>query len=35
VIDKAGMIAYKQIGPITMEALRDKIIPLVKKLQAQ
>ena len=35
VIDKTGMIAYKQIGPITMEALRDKIIPLVKKLQAQ
>lgn len=35
VIDKAGMIAYKQIGPITEEALRDKIIPLVKKLQTQ
>ena len=35
VIDKKGMIAYKQIGPITMEALRDKIIPLVKQLQAQ
>lgn len=35
VIDKKGSIAYKQIGPITMEALRDKIIPLVKQLQAQ
>lgn len=35
VIDKKGMIAYKQIGPITMEALRDKINPLVKQLQAQ
>lgn len=35
VIDKKGMIAYKQIGPVTMEALRDKIIPLVKQLQAQ
>ncbi len=35
VIDKKGMIAYKQIGPITMEALRDKIAPLVKQLQAQ
>jgi len=35
VIDKAGVIAYKQIGPITDEALRDKILPLVKRLQAQ
>jgi cytochrome c biogenesis protein CcmG/thiol:disulfide interchange protein DsbE len=35
VIDKAGVIAYKQIGPVTYEALRDKIIPLVKRLQAQ
>lgn len=35
VIDKAGVIAYKQIGPITEEALRDKILPLVKRLQTQ
>ncbi|MEQ1602278.1 MAG: DsbE family thiol:disulfide interchange protein [Methylophilaceae bacterium] len=35
VIDKAGVIAYKQIGPITEDALRDKILPLVKRLQAQ
>ncbi|MDI1310165.1 MAG: DsbE family thiol:disulfide interchange protein [Methylotenera sp.] len=35
VIDKKGLIAYKQIGPITMEALRDKIVPLIKQLQAQ
>jgi len=35
VIDKKGSIAYKQIGPITIEALRDKIVPLVKQLQAQ
>jgi cytochrome c biogenesis protein CcmG/thiol:disulfide interchange protein DsbE len=33
VIDKAGVIRYKQIGPITEDALRDKIIPLVKGLQ--
>ena len=31
-IDKQGVIRYKQIGPVTAEALRDKIIPLVKKL---
>lgn len=35
VIDKAGTIAYKQIGPVTEEALRDKIIPLIKRLKAQ
>jgi len=35
VIDKAGVIAYKQIGPVTEEVLRNKILPLVKRLQAQ
>lgn len=33
VIDKAGVIAYKQIGPVTEEVLRNKILPLVKRLQ--
>jgi cytochrome c biogenesis protein CcmG, thiol:disulfide interchange protein DsbE len=33
VIDKAGVIRYKQIGPITEEALFTKILPLVKELQ--
>ena len=32
VIDKQGVIRYKQIGPITKEALETKILPLVKKL---
>ncbi|MBI1988408.1 MAG: DsbE family thiol:disulfide interchange protein [Betaproteobacteria bacterium] len=32
VIDKEGAIRYKQIGPVTPEALRDKILPLVKAL---
>ncbi len=32
-IDKAGVIRYKQIGPVTEEALRDQIIPLVRELQ--
>jgi cytochrome c biogenesis protein CcmG/thiol:disulfide interchange protein DsbE len=32
-IDKNGIIRYKQIGPITNEALRDKIIPLIRELQ--
>ncbi|MDE2310333.1 MAG: DsbE family thiol:disulfide interchange protein [Betaproteobacteria bacterium] len=34
VIDKLGIIRYKQIGPVTPEALRDKIIPLVKELNS-
>ncbi len=34
VIDKAGMIRFKQIGPVTPEVLRDEIIPLVRKLGA-
>ena len=32
-IDKAGVIRYKQIGPVSEEALRDKILPLVRELQ--
>ena len=32
-IDKAGVIRYKQIGPITDDALRDTILPLVRELQ--
>lgn len=32
-IDKLGIIRYKQIGPITEEALRDKILPLARELQ--
>lgn len=33
VIDKSGVIRYKQIGPVTVEALEKKILPLVKELQ--
>jgi cytochrome c biogenesis protein CcmG/thiol:disulfide interchange protein DsbE len=32
-IDKAGVIRYKHIGPITPDALQTKILPLVKELQ--
>lgn len=32
-IDKAGVIRYKQIGPVTREALEQKILPLVKELE--
>jgi len=33
VVDKQGVIRYKQIGPITVEALEKKILPLVRDLQ--
>ena len=33
VIDKQGIIRYKQIGPVTPEALRDTLLPLVAKLE--
>jgi len=33
VIDKSGVIRYKQIGPITEERLKSRILPLVAELQ--
>jgi len=33
VVDGAGIIRYKQIGPVTAEALERKILPLVRELQ--
>ena len=33
VIDKAGLIRYKQIGPLTADALDKTILPLVRELQ--
>ncbi len=34
VIDKSGVIRFKQIGPLTPEVLRDDILPLLRKLGA-
>jgi cytochrome c biogenesis protein CcmG/thiol:disulfide interchange protein DsbE len=33
VIDKTGTIRYKQIGPVTAEALERTILPLIRELQ--
>jgi cytochrome c biogenesis protein CcmG/thiol:disulfide interchange protein DsbE len=33
VIDRTGVIRYKQIGPITRDALDRKILPLIRELQ--
>jgi cytochrome c biogenesis protein CcmG/thiol:disulfide interchange protein DsbE len=30
VVDKAGRIAYKHVGPISMDALQSKILPAIK-----
>ena len=35
VIDKRGVVRFKQIGPVTPSVLRDKIEPLLKQLQAE
>jgi cytochrome c biogenesis protein CcmG/thiol:disulfide interchange protein DsbE len=35
VIDKAGVIRYKQIGPLREDIWETKILPLVKELQNQ
>lgn len=32
-IDKQGVIRYKQVGPLTPEALQQKILPMVRELQ--
>jgi cytochrome c biogenesis protein CcmG/thiol:disulfide interchange protein DsbE len=32
-IDKGGVIRYKQIGPLSMDTLQQKILPLVRELQ--
>lgn len=33
VIDKAGTIRFKQIGPVTPAVLQTKIVPLIRELQ--
>lgn len=35
VVDAKGIIRYKQIGPVTPEVLRNKILPLVRRLQRE
>ena len=34
-IDKRGVIRYKQIGPVTPEVLKMKVLPLVKQLESE
>jgi len=33
IIDKQGVIRYKNIGPVTHEIVQAKILPLIRKLQ--
>jgi len=35
VIDKKGIIRYKQIGPVTKQAVSEKILPLVRQLKGE
>ena len=32
-IDKTGVIRYKQIGPFTTEVLQNKLLPMIRELQ--
>jgi cytochrome c biogenesis protein CcmG/thiol:disulfide interchange protein DsbE len=32
-IDRAGVIRYKKIGPVTPDTVRDKILPLLQQLK--
>lgn len=34
-IDRDGVIRYKQVGPFTPEIIRDELMPLLKKLGAR
>ena len=34
-IDKQGLIRFKQIGPFTTESIKNQLLPLVKTLQAE
>ena len=35
VIDKQGIIRYKQTGPVTEEILQEKLLPLIRQLQQE
>ncbi|MCE8021774.1 DsbE family thiol:disulfide interchange protein [Halomonas sp. MCCC 1A11036] len=35
VLDAAGVIRYKRIGPLTRQLLLDEVLPLVEKLRAE
>lgn len=35
VIDKSGVIRYKQIGPLDQDTVQRKVLPLVRELQQQ
>ena len=35
VIDKQGVIRYKQIGPLTQDIIKEKVIPLVAQLSRE
>jgi len=35
IVDKHGIIAYKQTGPVTPQALNNKLLPMIRRLKAQ
>jgi cytochrome c biogenesis protein CcmG/thiol:disulfide interchange protein DsbE len=35
VIDKKGIVRYKHTGPVTVDAIKNTLLPLINKLQAE
>jgi cytochrome c biogenesis protein CcmG, thiol:disulfide interchange protein DsbE len=35
IIDRKGIVRYKHIGPVTMESLRDTLLPLLQQLESE
>ena len=33
-IDRQGIIRFKQVGPVTPQLLQDKLLPLIRELEA-
>ncbi len=34
-VDKKGIIRYKQIGPVTSDVINDEILPMIRKLEQE
>ena len=35
VIDRAGVVRYRQVGPVTPQVLKQKILPLLRTLERE
>jgi len=35
VIDRAGVVRYRQVGPVTAESMERRIVPLLQQLEQE